>query len=493
MAMTMLAKSILFAGMVVPLSAQAFSEQTVPEQIAVHARAAQQAERRNDFHTAVSEYEHVVKLLPQNAEVQSNLGVALYFDHDLKRSITAFHRAITRNPKLFTPHLFSGLAWYRLSNPDSAVPELEKAVHLNASDAVAHTWLGYAYVAQLRYDAAAREFEAACRLAPDNVDALYALGQSYLQIGKDMTLQLLAVAPDGGRAQQLAGEQLQLRGDRHKALEVYQEALVRRPDIPELRALVVGLGGTVSAQPGVASNKTAQEDALYQRAHDAEQRSRAAFERVVQLAPDSYRSHQIQADAFDAAQRPDEAVQEYRAVLALKPDLPGIHEAIGKNLVRDGKLPEAFKEFNAEIEIQPRSASAHMNAGRVLLMMGEDEDAGKMLNSALKMDRPPLETYSLLGKLDLRRNDYRAAIGVLTHYVSIVKDNSSAYYLLASAYRAVGEKAQMNSTLALYKQTSQDAQQRSLAQKELARLSGKSQVAEEAADLKDAVAIGNNH
>ena len=487
MAMTMFAALAFFAGMVVPLSAQNTSEQ-----IAAHARAAQQAERHNDFHAAVSEYEYLAKLLPQNAEIQSNLGVALYLDHSLTRSTTVFRRAMALNPKLFTPHLFTGLAWYRLSNPDLAVPELEEAVQLNPSDVVARTWLGYAYVAQSRYEAAAKEFEAACQLAPDNVDAWYALGQSYLQIGRDMTIQLLAIAPDGGRAQQLAGEQLQLRGDRQQALEVYTAALVLRPDIPELRSVVMELGGAVPAAPVAVSGKTTEEDAVYQKAHDAEQRSRMAFERVAQIAPDSYRAHQIQADAFDAAHRPEEAVQAYRMVLTLKPDLPGVHEAIGKNLVRDGKLPEALKEFNAEIEIQQRSASAHMNAGRVLLMMGEDEAAAKKLNRALQMDRPPLETYSLLGKLDLRHDDYRAAISALTHYLSVVKENSSVYYLLAKAYRAVGDREQMNRALESYKKTSQDAKERSMAQKELARLSGKNQIAEEAAILKDTSATSDN-
>lgn len=488
MAITMPAKLILFAGMAVPVSAQ-----TASDQIALHARAAQQAERQNDFHTAVHEYERVAKLLPQNAEVQSNLGVALYFDHDLVRSTAVFHRAIALNPDLFTPHLFSGLAWYRLSNPDAAVSELKKAVHINPSDTVAHTWLGYAYVAQFRYDAAAKEFEAACRLAPGDVDSWYALGQSYLQIGKDMTLQLLQVAPDGGRAQQLAGEQLQLRGDRQKALEVYEGALTRRPDIAELRTLVTELGGNPTTKTEIPSSKTDQEDALYQRAHDAEQKARYAFEKVMQIAPTSYRAHQIQADAFDSAEQPEKAIQEFRTVLALKPDLPGVHEAIGRDLVQMGKLPEALKEFNAEIETPPRSASAHMNAGRVLLMMGDDEGAGKMLNAALEMDRPPLETYSLLGKLDLRRNDSRAAIRALTHYVSIVKDNSSAYYLLAKAYREVGDQAKMNHALELYKSTSQDAQQRSLAQKELDHLSGRSQIAENSDELKDGAPQPSDH
>lgn len=489
MVMTVLARSIIFAGMVAPIAAQ-----TVPEQAAVHARAAQQAERRNDFRTAVNEYGLLAKLLPESAEIQSNLGVALYFDHDLARSIAVFHRAITLDPKLFTPHLFSGLASYRLSNPDAAVPEFQTAIHINPSDAVAHTWLGYAYVAQSRYDAAVKEFEAACQLAPNDVDSWYALGQSYLQIGKDMTLQLVKVAPNGGRAQQLAGEQLQLRGDRQEALKAYEEALVRRPNIPELRARVIVLGGRATGSADIPPGKTDQEDALYWRAHDAEQKAREAFEKVMQIAPDSYRAHQIQADALDAAQQPAKAIEEYQAVLRLKPDLPGIHESIGRDLVRTGKLPEALQEFNAEIEMQPHSASAHMNAGRVLLMMGDDEAAERMLKSALQMDRPPLETYSLLGKLDLRRNDYRGAIVALTHYVSVIKDNSSAYYLLAKAYREDGDKEKMNRALDLYKATSQDVQERSIAQKELDHLSGRSQIVENSTELKDGVArLGGSH
>ncbi len=477
--MAMLVKLLVFASMAMPLYAQ-----TITDQVATHFQAAKDAEKRNDFPAAVHQYEYLASVLPRNAEMQSNLGVALYFDHEMKRAIAVFQRAIALNPNLLAPHLFSGLAWYQLSNPDSAVPELEKAVHIHASDVVAHTWLGYAYVAQFRYEAAVKEFQAACDLESDNVDAWYALGQSYLQIGKDATLELLAIAPDGGRVWQLAGEQFQLRGEREKALDVFKRASERRPDIPELRAHVVEMGGTVAAASGMQHGGNDQEDDFYHQAHDAEEKSRAAFERVVQIAPESYRSHQIMADALVAERRPDEAIHEYRAVLNLKPDLPGIHEAIGNILVRSEKLAEALKEFEAELEIQPRSATAHMNAGRVLLLMGDDARAGTMLSSALQLDRPPLETYVLLGQLDLRRNDFRSAISVLKRYTSAIKGNSNAYYLLARAYRGAGDKEQMNSALDSYKKVSQDAKERNLAQKELEVLSGKDQAPGETTSLK---------
>ncbi len=192
----------------------------------------------------LAEYRILASRYPHNAEVLSNLGVALYFNHQLPPAIDILRKAIALNPDLLAPHLFSGLAWFRLSNPDAAVPELEKAVHLNPSDVLATTWLGYAYSAQARYRPAITEFEAASRIDPRNVDVWYALGQTWLAIGKDATRGLLAAAPDGARVWQLAGEQCQFRGDDAQALRDFEQAWARRPRISELRNLIVSLGGT---------------------------------------------------------------------------------------------------------------------------------------------------------------------------------------------------------------------------------------------------------
>ncbi len=477
--MTALAQLMVFASAVLPVCAQQVSQ----EALAAHAQTAQAAERRNDFPTAVHEYEYVAAQLPQNAEMQSNLGVALYFNHELMRAIGVFRKAIALNANLLAPHLFSGLAWYRLSNPDAAVPELEKAVRMNDSDLIAHTWLGYAYTAQLRYDLALKEFQAASRLDPNDVDVWYALGQTYLQIGRDATLRLLAVAPDGGRTWQLAGEQSQLQGNRRQARDNFEGALSRRPDIPELRTVVAEMGGTVPAASAKRGD-TAREDDFYGQAHEAERQARAAFERVAQIAPGSYRAHQIMGDALTAEQRLDEANEEYRIVLEIKPDLPGVHETIGKNLLRNGKLPEALKEFEAEVQLQPRSASARANVGEILLLMGRDTEAAQALTEALDMNRPPPKVYRLLGKLDLRRKEYGAAAIALKHYLSMDKDDSTAYFLLAKAYQGLGENQQMENAFALYRKTSQDSKARSGAQRELESFNNPDKASEETAGLK---------
>jgi len=483
------AKFVLAASMALPLAAQ-----TVSQDMASHAQAAREAEQRGDFSSAVHEYEYLTRQLPRNAEMQSNLGVALYFDHQWERATAVFRKAMTLNPNLLAPHLFSGLAWYQLAKPDAAVPELEKAVQLNASDVIAHTWLGYAYVAQSKYNAAAKQFEEVCRLAPDNIDAWYALGHAYLQIGKESTLALLKAAPNSGRAWQLAGEQFQLQGNRKRALEDFEQANTRRPDIAELRAAVTELGGKPTDAPAAShlagSNPaTTQEDALYAQAHAAEQKSRDAFERVLTLAPDSYRAHQIMAYVAVTQQKYDDAVAEYRLVLSQKPDLPGVHEAIGNSLMHSGKTEEALQEFELERRLQPHSASANTNVGQALLMTGKDDDAGKILHDALQMDRPPPEIYRLLAKLDLHRKDYPAAINDLTQYLSVKKNDATAYYLLSRAYRGTGDKQRMNQALSQFEKVSQDVKARSQAQGELERLDNQNRVDDEI--VKNSPGSGN--
>jgi Tfp pilus assembly protein PilF len=465
------AKFVLAASMALPLAAQ-----TVTPEMASHAQAAHAAEQRGDFSTAVREYEYLARQLPRSAEMQNNLGVTLYFDHRWEAAIAAFRKTIALNKDLLAPHLFTGVAWYQLGKPDAAVPDLVTAVRLQPSDVIAHTWLGYAYVAQSRYEMSAAEFEAACKLDPNNIDAWYSLGESYLEIGKDKTRQLLTLSPDGGRAWQLAGEQFELQGDRKKALEDFQQASARRPDIAELRAKVKEMGGEVATTPSATSADSSREDELYAQAHAAEQKSRAAFERVLSIAPDSYRAHQIMASTFVMQEQYDKAIAEYRVVLSSKPDLPGVHEAIGNSLLRSGKTSEALQEFEAELQLQPHSASANTNVGQVLVMMGKDEAAEKVLTNALKMDRPPPEIYRILGKLDLHRKDYQSAVGNLTRYLSAKKNDATAYFLLSRAYRGLGEKEQMNQALSQFDKLSQDVKARNQAQGELERLGNQNRI-----------------
>jgi tetratricopeptide (TPR) repeat protein len=448
----MLTVWLLLASIAMPLLGQVSTVQIVD-----HQRSAQRVEASQDFETAIRDYELLAHWLPKNAEVESNLGVALYFDHDLEKAADVFRRAIALNQSLYTPHLFLGLVMARLSQSNPAVAELEKAVVINSTDLLAHIWLGYAYTAQSCYEAAVEQLEMADLEQPANQDIGYALGQCYLELGKAATALLLEVAPDGGRTWQLAGEQFEAQGNSGKALKLYLGALKRRPDIESLRAKILALGGTLPERGQGAAGVTGPEDAMYERVRQYEQKAREAFARVSQIDPDSYRTHQFQADYYVAADRFDDAIQEYRIVLQRNPDLPGIHGALCNAMSRMGRIPEALKECEAEIAIAPFNAEVYVDAARVHLLAHDDTQAVNSPGESAETRQAPIAVYKLLAKLYLSQKQYQAATKAFRKYLAVETTDFSAYYLLSRACKYSGDSQGMSPAIAAFKRTSEAA------------------------------------
>ncbi len=95
------------------------------------------------------------------------------------------------------------------------------------------------------------------------------------------------------------------------------------------------------------------------------------------------------------------------------------------------------------------------------------------------MDRPPADAWRLLGKLELHRSNYQAAVHDLTHYLSVDNNDATAWYLLSRAYRGLGDKQQMNRALSQFAKISEDAKARSQAAGELAHLDSQTHVDEQ--------------
>ena len=423
--------------------------------LALHQHRAREAEARQDFATAVREYRALVQAVPNNAELESNLGVALYFNRQFREAADILRRAETRKPALYAPHLFLGLAMAQLGQPDSSAGELEKAVAINGDDPLAHTWLGYEYTAQSRFEKAAQQLQIAAQQKPDDQDAWFALGRCYLELGKKATVDLLHNAPDGGRAWQLAAEQYEAQGNSGKALKLYITALQRRPDIVDLRQKVAALGGSPAAAAQDADH--GEEDRFYALVHSYQAKASESFERVAQIDPDSYRAHQVLGDSLAASDRFDDAIPEYQKVLERKPDLPGIHGDLCNALSRTGRIQEAIRECDAEIAVSRYSADAYVQDARLHVLEDDNAHAAALLQKALALDRPPIFGYKLKARIDVAQKQYPAAVEALTRYLAVESKDASAWYLLARACKAAGDNAKMNQAIDMYKKTSDAA------------------------------------
>ena len=432
-------RTILLLCATTPLAAQG------SRSLRQHIEAAQRAQARQDCHAAAAEYNAALRLLPASGELQSNLGIALYCDGQILPAITAFKKALEVKPDLVAPHLFLGIAEYHLSDSTTAEKELTEAVRLSPADPTANLWLGYTLVAEHHYKEAIPFFAEAARLKPDNVDAQYALGQSYLEIGRQRARELQETAPQGARILQLAGEQYQMQGDSTQAGLAFKAASDR------------------ATSPSGNQAEADRELALYQQAHDAEQRAQAAFLAVLEHSPESDRAHEILGDIDVARRATDSAIIEYRAVLRINPTLPGIHQAISRCLMQNDRFSEALVELRTEQRLQPHSAQILTEIGRVQLAMGNEADAIASLREALSSKDASIDASLLLGKAMLRAGDAKAALPLLQHVIAVEPTMPIAYYLLARAYRMTGDRSAMASALQAYQRTSQDAQERGLA------------------------------
>lgn len=429
--------------------------------IARHAQAAQQAQREGDFATAIREFTTLSLLLPEVAEVHSNLGVAYYFHKRRREALAAFEKALRLKPDLTSALIFSGIANYELSRPAQAIESLERAVELNPADPLAQIWLAHSYAAQSRFREAAERFLIASERSPNDVDIWYGLGRVYLELGRREVRGLTEIAPDGARVLQLAGDLWLLRGEQSHALALYQEALKRRPGLADVRQIVerlLGREGKSEASPATfaPADSTSLEDAHYMAATEFRERAQRAFERISALGANSHRARQVLAESFEAQERVDDAIAEYRAALKLKPDLAGVHSAIGNLLMSQGRATEALEEYRAELTLRPDDPEVQYRAARALIVLGKGEEAEASLSRALQSGGAPAATRRELGRIYLGRGQTAKAVQSLSTYLSVTANDASAHFLMMRAYRALGDAAAAERHFAKYKSLSDD-------------------------------------
>lgn len=180
-------------------------------------------------------------------------------------------------------------------------------------------------------------------------------------------------------------------------------------------------------------------DATYWRARCHEKLGAAAYLKLTQADPDSYRSHQVMADLASARGDDAKAIGEYRAALAQKPSLPGLHYSLGHLLWKDLKIPDAREELEAELAINPRHGGALQDLGDSYLLEHQADKALGYLQKALAIEPHNLDVhrdlgtaYSELGDAGKAEEEYKIALPS--------DHDGSIHYKLGRVYQSQGQK-----------------------------------------------------
>jgi protein O-GlcNAc transferase len=332
----------------------------------------------------------------------------------------------------------------------AAIPPLQKFIAEKPDVAYAHFQLAYAYTALKRPDDARPEYEKAVELDPKMSEAQLNLGILLLEHDPKSAVAPLQKAvdllPSQSRPRFLLGLAQERSGDLSAAGKSFEGAANLDPK-DEDSLLELGRVYTKLTRPA-----------------DAESKFRAALG----LDPQSPEALQGLALALDAEKKP-EAINAYRAYLAVRPQdasararlvhllvEQGQSDAAAAELAKNGgsttaatldslklqadieisqkKMDAAIATLKQAVALDPNDAQLHGGLGRTYLQVRDFVNAEKELKLALQIDRNNIAYWKDLGSTYYLAGNYQSALAVFDLVAKVETPNAGAWFIRALCY-----------------------------------------------------------
>lgn len=198
--------------------------------------AGQEALNARNFPQAEEAYRGLLELAPDLAEARANLGLVLFLQGKFQAAVTELGRVAGEKPDLGAAHLFLGLSQLKLGAPGRAIPSLERVLRHEPGNLEARRALAACYLAQKDYASAVREYQAAFSHTPDRTEAWYRLGRDYMNLMSELAGALVVGRPGSVWSSRLGADMLGLSQAWDAAVQYYEAAVAKKPDLPGLHA-----------------------------------------------------------------------------------------------------------------------------------------------------------------------------------------------------------------------------------------------------------------
>jgi predicted Zn-dependent protease len=195
-------------------------------------------------------------------------------------------------------------------------------------------------------------------------------------------------------------------------------------------------------------------DALYYLSKLAAILSRQEFLALAEIAPDSARVHQIQAEGLAAKGDAAGAEREYLAALDKRPGTASIMNALGDLKRRRLEYGEALLWYQRVLEKDPASYDALYGTGACYLLSRKPAEALPMFRRALKADPASLAAKMALGETLLVTGAGNEAVVLLEEAARADPELQRLQYLLARAYQAAGRSEDARRAFQRYRELS---------------------------------------
>jgi tetratricopeptide (TPR) repeat protein len=332
--------------------------------------------------------------------------------------------------------------------------------------------------ARQNYADAEKEYQQALAISPGNPEVLKRLGILYqteakLQDSLELFQKVLTSHPDYPQTNFFAGVSYYALNSNSSAIRSYEKELATPHPHPKCRyylALALESEGRtgeaiVQLDTLLAGNPN-QADALYELARLHKNASLRAIQMLQNLDPDSFQLHALMAEVYADDERYPEAVKQYQAALAKRPDAPGIYYALGIAYWAQNDLNEAESAFLLALKEDPGNAMTNLYLGDIAVKQGRFNEALEFLQKA-EAGQPRMEpVHVALGKCYHGLHQPDRAKEELLKAAEENPADAQPHYLLAQLYREANDADASAREMALFVKLSNAANAKKSAEAE---------------------------
>jgi predicted Zn-dependent protease len=454
------------------------------EDLAAKSSRAQEFLSAGQPEKAIPIYQELVRALPGNPGLTTNLGIALTMAGRDQEAVKEFDTALKLKPHYPNALLFLAMAYLNLDQPQKAVGPLDEVLAGQPQNELAQWKLGEVHYALGNHAEAARHYRELSQLNPRDSKAWYGLGRCYMSLSVAASGRTRQADPYSGYALALVADSYTEDHQYGAAFQSYRQALERLPSLPGLHAAVAGIyrntghpdwaaieedkerrieaSGcgtqqlTCDFQAGryegliapLSSYATAE--AWYWQSKAYERMSVAVFARLGELPP-SAESHEVLAQANADKEDYRACVQELQEARKLAPNNPEIEKNLAIAFRRIGDQKSAQPILEGLVKRQPGRSEVNYLLGDTLLSLHQPAQAIPFLKKAVALDSDFQAARSSLGRAYLENGQAKEAIPYLEASLSTDKDGT-LHYQLSRAYQHEGQTARSDEMIKRYQE-----------------------------------------
>lgn len=281
-----------------------------------------------------------------------------------------WRQAIEISPRFF-PALFN-LGYFHYSRRDylKAIPYLERAGRVLATDFNTHYLLGACYQAVERREEALLAWRTAIGINPRSSRLLqimvveYGKGR-YFQEAAELATRALELAPGDLNSYLLA-------------IKAHQDAGLYDVTIEIARKAVAGFPRSARArfEYGFHLQKVGRTDAAI-----------AELREAIRLDPAYEEPFYFLGEILQQLGQYEEAIPNLRKAISIRTDYTPARVALAKSLIGLKRLEEAVAALNESVGVDPRHPQPHLMLSQVYFRLGKEEDARREKELSLRLRR----------------------------------------------------------------------------------------------------------